>query len=366
MLFMSMPIMMLGPNGRTGFSGWPHYLMCALQKVAAADQSVSCVDLKINRFSAVLWGAIRRSSRRFYGISQPFLDRAIDGIPNISRHKWIVCFQIVPSKLIDSHAEYYMYVDMTLDYYMSNYGLRFSKEIAQCMLDAERRSYESARGVFCFEEETKWEIVKKFALSSDKIHVVGRGVNIDEIDAPFTIGFVGRDPLRKGLHKLVSAIDEFDENERSGLRVMVIGPKRHEVPRRPYIDYRGYFGEPDRRLFVDTIKSVDVGFLASDGDSMPGGVFELLSLGKPVITTKLPGLSKCQSQRIVFIDPNVSSLELKRAIMECSNFVPRIPASLTEISWPTVAHRMLEVLAPAKSRNFVTAGEGAPLSVRQQ
>jgi glycosyltransferase involved in cell wall biosynthesis len=238
-----------------------------------------------------------------------------------------------------------MYIDMTLQYYMSNYGLKISPKIARELRESERRSYESARGIFCYEEGTRRKLIEEFSLSPWKIRVVGRGVNIDETDAPFTIGFHGRDPRRKGLHKLISAIDEFDESERDGLRVMVIGPKSRQVPRRTYVDFRGYFGDRDRRSLVDTLKAVDVGFLASSGDSMPGGVFELLSLGKPVITTELPGLSDGQSQSILFIGPDVSSADLRRAIMESKKLAPRIPPSLTDISWPSVARRMLEVIA---------------------
>ncbi|UQR65384.1 glycosyltransferase family 4 protein [Bradyrhizobium sp. C-145] len=223
-------------------------------------------------------------------------------VPFAERSVWIYPLQAMPTALLSSDhkkVRIAQFIDCTLSYLIEGYRLesRLSRSVRRQLLDREHESYLRADAIFCFHEGIRQEIVSRHGIALDKVRTIGRGVNIDRAVAEpgrhssselFKLIFVGADAHRKGLFELIAAIDRLVETQRNRVELTVIGPPANKVPKRPYVRAKGFLGVEHRETVLELMQAADVGVLLSSAEGLPGFIWEMLYLGKPVLVANLP------------------------------------------------------------------------------
>ena len=98
---------------------------------------------------------------------------------------------------------------------------------------------------------------------------------------------VGKGPRRKGVFKLIDAIDALEPHEQNKLLLSVAGPDPGELPERSYLRRLGFICAGERDRLVSEMHSSDIGVLLSEAEGYPGSVWEFLSLGVPVWVSEI-------------------------------------------------------------------------------
>lgn len=297
----------LGPDQPGSYSGSPFYFASALR---SALKEADLGEINIVRTprtrevlaQALIWGLLRRSDPRVYNISIEFLDRVLRDVPLAEPSVWIYPLQAMPSPLLSSDrnkVKVAQFIDCTLSYLIEGYRLekRLSRSVRQQLLDREHESYLRADAIFCFHEGIRQEITGRHGIALDKVRTIGRGVNINGTVAEsgrnsaselFKLIFVGEDAHRKGLFELIAAIDRLAESQRNRVELTVIGPPVSKVPKRSYVRVKGFLGVEHRETVLGLMQAADVGVLLSSAEGLPGFIWEMLYLGKPVLVANLP------------------------------------------------------------------------------
>lgn len=160
----------------------------------------------------------------------------------------------------------------------------------------ERSNYTASARVITMARWAAKVAVEECDVSPAKVHVILPGANLDlpegwefpvrkeraGVERDFTLGFVGKDWKRKGLHLLVSVRNEL---ERRGwkCRVLVIGEAPSELRNTCGVSYAGYVDkEKENRRFLELLSSCDLGCLFSEREALGISTLEFLRAGVPV------------------------------------------------------------------------------------
>ncbi len=103
---------------------------------------------------------------------------------------------------------------------------------------------------------------------------------------------VGRGAKRKGVFRLIEAIETLSPEEQNRLMVTVAGPEPGELPQKPYLQPLGFVSADQREYLAQEMMASDLGVLLSEADSLPGSIWEFLALGTPVWVTRLPNIAE--------------------------------------------------------------------------
>ncbi|MGY4291905.1 glycosyltransferase involved in cell wall biosynthesis [Bradyrhizobium sp. LM2.7] len=296
-----------GPDQPGSYSGSPFYFASALRsrmkKEGLGDiQTVRTPRTREVMVRAIIWGMLKRSDPRVYNISIEFLDRVLHHTRLEEPSVWIYPLQAIPTALLLSdhkRVRIAQFIDCTFNYLIDGYRLesRLSRSVRRSLLDREHESYLRADAIFCFHEGIRQEITNRHGIARDKIRTIGRGVNIDgafqdlgreSSSKLLKMIFVGADAQRKGLFELILAIDRLADSQRDRIELTVIGPPANKVPKRSYVRAKGFLGVEHRESVLALMEEADIGVLLSSAEGLPGFIWEMLYLGKPVLVANLP------------------------------------------------------------------------------
>lgn len=317
-------IFVTGASDKRSFSGCSFYFAADLRDRVAADAVVSVPLLPYSamRPALIAWASrMRADPRPYFYMTRQYHDRNFASIGEEPRDGdvYLSFAPVLPSRDRLKGARSSLIVDMTLRQYLGyeHFG-RFPDRIGHALYAQERESYERCERIFAITPSVREQLVSLYAVPSDKIEVIGRGVNLPGIESlglgtgshgaerepgRLRIGFVGHDFKRKGLPMLIEAIDR--NGWGGAVTVEAIGPKPGDLPARPYLNLHGYIDkDTDIDRYSRMLASCDVGYLVSQSEGVPGSILEFLSLGVPCLISDIPEMETLRAL------PGVSCLPL--------------------------------------------------------
>lgn len=273
----------------------------------------------------------------------------------------------------EKSIELYFYIDATLMEYWPPSDDMEIKELQEKTYEKERLSYGLAKGFFVYHEGVSQSLEHDYGIAKEKIRVVGRGVNIldeqvqaardqpgghadvnSECPAPLTLMTVGKDAVRKGVFKVIEAIDELPPDLRQRLRYVVAGPHPSKLPAREFIEPLGFVSARDRQRLLTRMRQADLGVLLSDWDSLAGSVHEFLALGTPCWMSELPNHERLLRNPGVIpqaMPIDVESVKSRLVDLLTTPDMLRAARAAAEAQWDTltwapVVESMAEIMAP--------------------
>lgn len=310
-------IFVYGARDETFLSGTPYYFSAALRRINEAEGSFTVTNLAPRRTREIplrwlAWTARMRCARvSLFLLSQPYHDASVpDFSPRTDDAGCISFSQILPRAVIRhkiAHRNFKLvqYIDATLSqlFVDFDYARNAPSQVRESLLQAERRSYELADQIVAFHEGVKQSLIESYGVPPDRVTVLGRGVNLpadamcaagetrmQHTDGRLRLMVVGRGPRRKGVFRLIEAIDALEPEEQARVELHLAGPALHELPHRSYLHPMGFVSAAQRPTLVTTMKSMSLGVLLSEAEGYPGSVWEFLFLGVPVWVSQLPYL----------------------------------------------------------------------------
>jgi glycosyltransferase involved in cell wall biosynthesis len=270
------------------------------------------------------WGAYARAGwwkllggirgRRGFKYTDRFLDVLWrDKLPALRNSILINNFQLFGSRFLQSHQAFgiepYFYIDGTLDEYFGSYRpfdtAKFDDKEMRQALAVEREGYASCSKIVVMSKRTAINIVDRYHVPQNKIHIVPPGANIPERllktwdsqperrhgpqRRAFVIGFIGFFPERKGLPTIAEAVRLLRATGYDA-RLSVIGNCPSEISRQDGVTH---FGVIDKRVeidrFIEIVRDVDIGCMLSHAELTGIALLEFLRMGVPIIATDVGG-----------------------------------------------------------------------------
>ena len=305
-----------GARSRTFQSGTAYYFARALESYGNVREDFEVVDLPPRRPREIPWDSLKwllasKTSRTsLFLLSKRCHDASGRGLEvDASVQPYFIVFaQCIPASIRACRssrpdARIIVYIDATLlDLFDDfDYARNPPAHLRVKMLQDERECYEEADLFAVFHATVRDRLIKDYGVSPDKIWVIGRGANLEQeiISSPkaemrssrdekFHMMVVGRGANRKGVFRLIEAIETLSPEERDRVVLTVAGPEPRELPNKPYLRSLGFVSADRREYLAQEMSTSDLGVLLSEADSLPGSVWEFLALGVPVWVTRLP------------------------------------------------------------------------------
>lgn len=220
-------------------------------------------------------------------------------------------FQLFPPHEMCRQAGllYSHYIDLPLHNLFEDYGVieNIGTRTAQKALSDEREQYNRARFVVCMSHWARHQVVERYAIAPEKVHVIIPGANIPEVvveqhpatniddppdgkSVPLRIAFVGKDAKRKGLNRLVEGIRILRKRDYKTI-LRVIGTDKNLFPDDKEVEHVGFINklhEPARLL--QELRSCHIGALPSYQEALGIAALEYLRCGLPSLITDVGGL----------------------------------------------------------------------------
>jgi glycosyltransferase involved in cell wall biosynthesis len=384
-----------GARDATFLSGTPYHFAQALRELRGNAHPFEVVDLAPRRTREVLpqwlaWSARTRCWRSaLFLLSQAYQDASVTRFPATAGDAGCVSFsQVLPVALLDHRKanpafRLVQYIDVTLEQLMADfdYAKDAPPHVRKELLEAERRAYAASDRIAVFHEGTRDVLAGRYGVPPSRIDVLGRGVNLPlqawaagrpnravTQGLPLRLMVVGRGPRRKGVLRLVEAIDALDAQDRAQVELHVAGPSAGEMPRRPYLHALGFVDATRRAELVRTMQSMSLGVLLSEADSHPGSVWEFLSLGVPVWVSALPCLADELRGFPALLQPfplEQGALTARlRTLVRDPDALVRLQAASTrpraDLGWSRPARAIAAALGSPASQRPAFAAIGAP------
>jgi len=308
-----------GARSKTFFSGTPYYLSRALEALGNKHNAFNVIDVAPRRVREVPLTYLRwcmesvTTRSALFLLSQRYHNRSGRGltVPDDVRPYFIVFAQCLPASILAhrrarADARIIFYLDATLlDLFETfDYAIDPPPLLRRRMLHDEKSGYAQADLFGVFHEGVRNRLINDYGVPTEKIWTIGRGVNLDfndasqleiqrrsSLDHKFHMMVVGRGPKRKGVYRLIEAIDTLSPDEQSRLVLTLAGPDKKELPSRPYLRPLGFVSADQRNYLAREMAASDLGVLLSSAESLPGSICEFLALGVPVWVSKLPCVS---------------------------------------------------------------------------
>jgi glycosyltransferase involved in cell wall biosynthesis len=361
------------------WSGTPYHLFAAAQPAGVLDEGL---DLSVGgvAWSArrLLWNAasLWRGDWGGYQYTDAFMEllwRPVrDALPG---NHVVNCVQLYPSSVAgDERVRRSYFLDQTLTQLFDGYGVAAAirADVASDALRREADGYRSAHAVVVHSEWARRSVIGTEGVEPARVHVVVPGANLDAVaydawaasHAPRPIGrertlrlaFVGRDPHRKGLDRLLAAV-RLARAEGADLALDVIGTTEREIaaPLRniPGVRWHGVIDKSrDPRAFFDLVGSAHVGCLVSRAEAGGIGLREYHALGLAVLGPDVGGSpDHVLSDASMLVEPGASEAEIAQLLANLATDPDRIDAMREvswrrrqEVCWPASVARLREVL----------------------
>lgn len=298
------------PNNPLTWSGIPFHLLQAGKQAGLIDAGL---EMKVG---GGLWFARRATwnatqvlrGRRWggYQYSDQFLEALWGPLHPEARGNIVInCFQLFPPSVTrDPSIEKWLFIDQTLRQLFDYYALRstIGKEIARVAVANEEQGYSQCAGVIAHSAWAARSVIEDYGVESGRVFVAVPGANLDagayaaweqagptgtvlkrSADDPLRLVFVGKEPFRKGLDRLLRAL-QIVRSRGSACTLSVVGCLQTELPRAlQHVAGVSWLGFIDKRRdaarFLQLVASHDVGCLLSRAEAGGIGLREYHALG---------------------------------------------------------------------------------------
>jgi len=328
-------------NDRRTWSGTPYYFLRTAERRNILDRGLA-LDPRRLHVHRLIWNfrlMLETGKYGGYQYSPDFLERLWDGHCSQTDKALIVnCFQLFPPSIVrNRRIKKWFFVDQTLRQSFEHYGpyLKVQKSVRDSAIHDEREGYNAAEGIILHSHWAAESVIHDYGIERQRVHVVVPGANIDaeaheewrsrSVEKPLHDGmtkfvFVGRDWHRKGLDRLILAIDTAT---RSGFNCMlrVIGCVATDLPshlrRVNNIEWLGHISKDrDSLAFLEAIGSCHVGCLLSRAEAGGISLREYHALGLPVLGSTVGGcLDHMIRDAAVAVGPEIDSHELAKLVI---------------------------------------------------
>jgi glycosyltransferase involved in cell wall biosynthesis len=368
-------------NDIATWSGTPYHLLQTARGAGIVDEGLALEPIErfrqIRRYQWNLGAVLRGRGKGGYQFSVPCLERLWQPLKNrLLGNRVINCFQLYPPSVVaDDSIERWYYIDQTLKQYFDHYGL--SDTVSPWMqadaLRRERQGYLRANGIVTHSHWAAESLVKDYQLAPETVKVIVPGANLDATvyqqwqstrddcepgaGRPLRLVFVGKDPRRKGLDRLIRALQlARDEGAHCTLRVLGCTPDRLAPELRTVagVEWRGFIHKQDDLLhFMHEIASCDIGCLLSRAEAGGMVLREYHALGLGVIGPDVGGSpDHVLGDASVLLRPDAQDDEVARLLLDLSQDQERVRlmreyswAHKAEVSWTHSLSQLAGLLA---------------------
>ena len=334
------------PNSPITWSGTTYHFLQEARRQGLVDAGLPTgTDGVTWRARRTIWNALQVLQGEHLGgyqYSVDFLEKLFAPFQKrIARASLIHCFQLLPPSVVQrGDVEKWCFIDQTLRQLFTEYGVGSSigRRIAREALDREREGYRAAAGVIMHSSWAARSVVDDYGVDAEKVHAVVPGANVDTEayqrweqrklerertpnDGPLRLVFVGKYWHRKGLDRLLAALEAArDLGLKATLRV--IGCPKESVPpelrRVAGVEWIGFVDkrrEIDR--FLDLVGECDVGCLLSRAEAGGVALREYAALGLLTLGTDVGGAGEhAGAETSVLIGPTATAEMIGRALFE--------------------------------------------------
>lgn len=292
------------------WSNIPYYFFQAARNQHLID---SCIPIHTPSFSL---------KRLFWHVRQFFLTGSLYGYQYSTSFSFDCLRKFVhldtSDNLIISHYPHFpydvfssvqviYYIDATSrqihDHYFPN---RIGPAYRTSIYRREVRSYQNSLHIFCMSEWAAHSVISDYGINPDKVTVVPAGANLPENSIhncdlynfppqpssqnPLTLGFLGKDWVRKGGPFLLDVINDLN-SKGVPARLRVIGLSSSQTPSSPFIDNVGFLSKSESlHVFINEVVSWHFGTLFSEAEAFGISNRECLRLGVPILTHDVGGI----------------------------------------------------------------------------
>ena len=363
------------------WSGVPYHLLQAARPLGVIDEGLPLDTLArhwtLRRYA---WNAqrwLRGQGTGGYQFSELFLERLWRPVRQaVSGATLINTFQLYPRSIVsDPATRCWFYIDQTLRQLFDYYGVRESigSAIRDSALARERLGYREARGIVAHSRWAAQSVIEDYGIDPAKVHVVVPGANLDpEIYADWSAGrdapavaedgrlrlvFVGRDPQRKGLDRLIRALT-LAQAGGADCTLSVIGATPGMMPddlrQVKSVDWLGLIDKRlEARRFLDTVSRHDIGCLLSRAEAGGIGLREYHALGLAVMGPRTGGApDHMVSECAIMVEPDDDEERVADVLVRLwrdRNEVERLKAASwnrrDELSWKHAAEQLGRITA---------------------
>ena len=364
------------------WSGIPYHLLQAARPLGVIDQGLP-LDSTARHWAMrrLAWNAqrwLRGKGKGGFQFSEAFLERLWRPARDTVLGATIVnTFQLYPRSIVDdSTIRCWFYIDQTLRQLFEYYGVGASigAAIRQSALDREAAGYRASAGVIAHSHWAAQSVIDDYGIDPAKVHVVVPGANLDpEIytawaaeraaadrpvwDNTLRLVFVGRDPQRKGLDRLIRGLLLAEaQGVRCTLSVVGATPDMlpQELRRARSVRWLGLIDKGRQaRQFFDVVANHDVGCLLSRAEAGGIGLREYHALGLAVIGPRTGGApDHMLREAAIMVEPQASDRVVADAIARLWRDPRRVErmralswARRAEFSWQHAATQLGRILA---------------------
>lgn len=343
------------------WSGTPYHLLQTARSAGVIDGGIALEPLdryrQLRRYAWNLAAVLRGCGRGGYQFSEACLSRLWQPQHTaLSGTRVLNCFQLYPRTVLDDASiEKWFYIDQTMPYYFEGYGLGadISDWTVRDILRREGEGYRQAAGIITHSHWAAHSVIADYSVAAEKVHVVVPGANLDPdayrewsaqrtppvVDAskPLQLVFVGKTPLRKGLDRLIRAVQHARRNgAQCQLRVIGCTPESLPVELRAVegVEWLGFIHKQQHaRAYLDAVASCDVGCLLSYAEAGGMCLREFHALGLAVIAPAVGGSpDHALTDAAHLVTPQASDEEIATLLLRLSQNRAEVQA-LRNHSW---------------------------------
>lgn len=318
-------------NDAAVWSGIPYHLLQAGQAAGIIDSGLSLsVATSAVAFRRIVWNSLRLLTGDRPGgfqYSSSFLEKIWDEV-EIEAATIINCFQLYPHSLVQNgNVDKWFFIDQTLTQLFEYYGerARVGLWIAKVAVQQERLGYQAARGIIVNSGWARESVVDDYGIEPSKVHVVVPGPSLSPPvaasasdsshyrDHPLRLVFVGTEWYRKGLDRLLRALDHVRERG-IDMTLCVIGCRRESIPSELQdvggVEWAGFVDKwRDEERFVQLLHGCHVGCLLSREEAGGIALREFHAVGLPVIASQTGGVPEHVIPEAAILVPTEESPE---------------------------------------------------------
>lgn len=343
------------------WSGTPYHLLQAARAAGVIDAGLSLQPLarfrQLRRYAWNLMAVARGRGRGGYQFSDACLQRLWQPESATLKDARVVnCFQLYPRVVLeDDRIEKWFYIDQTMPHYLDGYGLGadISGWTQSDIVRREREGYARAAGIVAHSHWAARCLVEDYGIAASKVHVVVPGANLDPVaycawaarraspsidaSAPLQLVFVGKAPLRKGLDRLIRAL-QLARSAGAQCQLRVIGCTPEQLPPSlrevEGVEWLGFIHKQQRaRDYLDAVAACDVGCLLSHAEAGGMCLREFHALGLAVIAPAVGGSpDHVIAEAAHLVSPAASDEQIAALLLRLSRDRSEVQA-MREVSW---------------------------------
>jgi glycosyltransferase involved in cell wall biosynthesis len=374
------------------FGGSPYFLMDGMRAAGLKPTPVDSISPNDRTARRLIWNALEVLKGRGYGgyqYSDSFLRGVATAMPMNERGVIINMFQLYEKVFFDRTSLIKtFYIDQTLSQLFNGYGetSHISSLHRREAISEERRQYHLCDRIFCKQSWVAHDLITNYGIPAAKVKVIVSGANVEinryyqwvstksakseQLRAvsrgPLKLIFVGKDWKRKGLDRLIDAIQQLPDHA-SRFKLSVIGIESTDLPKHytkvSWIHILGRISkEKDLEKFFEILSAGDVGVLLSRAEAGGSSLreFQLLGLGvigpevggSPDMICEGAGLLVAPGATVAEISRLLDRLERDRTEVEIMKAVARkYQASLLWSETAAQFARELEEICPGLLRS---------------